>query len=179
MEIPAEELKNIRINILLFIKQCKNTYYKYTNRENFNAELYKSFIDEDNFDGGETGFDDEDNVRIFDKYILDYIKSRNEILTYFQCKNIKVNLKSKISELRDIKFSQEEKDILFVIDMTDKDIFKYCYDAKKNIRDTNVTKGIILSMLFKLGEEYINIKLYTYKHPQHHPQMILESYMQK
>ena len=175
--IPPEELKKIRINILLYIKQCKNTYFKYTNKEKFNEELYKSFIDDDHFDGGDTGFDDEDNIRIFDKYILNYIRSRNEIITYFQCKNKTVNIKTKLGDLRDFRSSEEEKDILFVMDMTDKDIFNFCYEAKKDIRDNNVTKSIVLSMVFKLGEEYIKIQLNSFKNPQHHPYILLESCM--
>jgi len=175
--IPLDELKKIRIDILLYIKQCKNTYFKYTNKDKFNQELYNTFIKEDHFDGGDTGFDDEENVRIFDKYILDYIKSRNEIITYFQCKNKVVNLKTKLEDLRDFRSSDEEKDILFTIDMNDKDIFNFCYEAKRNIKDYNVTKGIVLSMVFKLGEEYIKIKLNSFKNPEHHPYMMLESCM--
>ena len=142
-----------------------------------NESLYNTFIKEDHFDGGDTGFDDEENIRIFDKYILDYIKSRNEIITYFQCKNKVVNLKTKLEDLRDFRSSDEEKDILFTIDMNDKDIFNFCYEAKRNIKDYNVTKGIVLSMVFKLGEEYIKIKLNSFKNPEHHPYMMLESCM--
>ena len=173
--ITPEELKQVRINILLYIKQCKNTFYKYTQKEKFNEELYKKFIDEDHFDGGDTGFDDEDNVRIFDKYVLDYIKSRNEILTFFQCKNITLNLKHHLNDLRDFRSSEQEKDILFVMDMPEKEIFEYCYDMKKNIKDCNVTKGIILSMVFKMNNEYVNIKLNASKNTEHHHRMILES----
>lgn len=176
--IPPEELKKLRINILLYIKQCKNTYFKYTNKDKFNQELYESFINDDHFDGGNTGFDDEDNIRIFDKYILEYVKSRSEIITYLQCKNKIVNLKTKLDELRDFRSSDEEKDILFVIDMSDKDIFNFCYDAKKDIRDNNITKAIILSMVFKLGTEFVKIKLDTSKNKEHHPHMMLESCMQ-
>lgn len=176
--IPPEELKKIRIDILLYIKQCKNTYFKYANNDKFNQDLYNSFIDEEHFDGGDTGFDDEDNIRIFDKYILDYIKSRNEIVTYFQLKNKTVHLKTKLEDLRDFRLSDKDKDILFVIDMSDKDIFNFCYEAKKNIKDYNVTKGIVLSMVFKLGEEYIKIKLNSFKSAGHHPYMMLESCMQ-
>ena len=176
--IPPEELKKLRINILLYIKQCRNTYFKYTNHEKFNQELYESFINDDHFDGGNTAFDDEDNIRIFDKYILEYIKSRNEIITYLQCKNKIVNLKTKLEDLRDFKSSDVEKDILFVIDMSDKDIFNFCYEAKKDIRDSNITKSIILSMICKLGTEYVKIKLDSSKNKECYPQMMLESCIQ-
>lgn len=173
--IPPNELKVMRINILLYIKQCKNTYFKYTNKDKFNEDLYKSFIDEDHFDGGDTAFDDEDNIRIFDKYILDYIKSRNDIMTYFQCKNKTINLRTKLEDLRDFKMSDKEKDILFIIDMSDKDIFNFCYEQKKNLRDNNVTKNIILSMVFKLEEEYVKIRLNSFKNKDYHPYLTLES----
>jgi hypothetical protein len=176
--ISPEELKKLRINIILYIKQCKNTYFKYTNKEIFNKELYDSFIDNEHFDGGNTAFDDEDNIRIFDKYILEYIKSRNEIITYLQCKNKIVNLRTKLDDLRDFRSSDVEKDILFVIDMSDKDIFNFCYDAKKDIRDNNVTKSIVLSMVFKLGTEYVKIKLDSSKNKEYHPHMMLESCIQ-
>ena len=68
-----------------------------------------------------------------------------------------------------------EKDILFVIDMPEKEIFEYCYDMKKNIKYCNVTKGIILSMVFKMNNEYVNIKLNASKNTEHHHRMILES----
>jgi hypothetical protein len=61
--------------------------------------------------------------------------------------------------------------------MSDKDIFNFCYDAKKNIKDSNVTKGIILSMVFKLNNEFVNIKLNSFKNKDHHPRMVLESCM--
>ena len=62
--------------------------------------------------------------------------------------------------------------------MSDKDIFNFCYDAKKDIRDNNVTKAIILSMVFKLGSDFVKIKLDTSKNKEHHPHMMLESCMQ-
>jgi len=170
--------KQMRINILLYIKQFKNTYYKYTNTEKFNEDLYKSFIDENNFDGGETGFDDEDSVRIFDKYILDYIKNRNDIITYLQCKNITVYQKTKMIDLRDLKTSAKEMDILFVIDMPDRDIFDYCYSlVKKNTNCIN-TKAITLSMVFKFNNDYIRIKLNAYKtNINLHPYLVLEKHL--
>ena len=112
--IPPEELKKLRINILLYIKQCKNTYFKYTNKDKFNQDLYESFINDDHFDGGDTAFDDEDNIRIFDKYILEYVKSRGEIITYLQCKNKTVNVKTKLDELRDFRSSDEEKEVRII-----------------------------------------------------------------
>mgnify|MGYP001062176149 CR=1 FL=1 len=174
ISLTSEEIKLLRLNTLLYIKQCKNTFFKYTNIEKFNSELYNSFFNDDNFDGGDTGIDDDDNIRIFDKYILDYIKNRNDIMTYLQCKNQKINIVSKLSDLKDFTHS-EVRDILFVIDMSDKDIFNYCLESKRNIKDCNVIKNIILSLIFKFNGEFINIKLNTSKSNQYHPHILLES----
>ncbi|WP_396189547.1 hypothetical protein, partial [Flavobacterium sp.] len=98
--------KQLRIDTLLFVRQFKNTYYKYTNKEKFNVELYNTFIDDKNFDGGLTAFDDDDegnSVRIFDKYILEYIKNRNDVITYLQCKNKDVVVRTNLEQLGDFK----------------------------------------------------------------------------
>lgn len=175
VELTPVDIKLVRLNTLLYIKQCKNTFFKYTNPEKFNSDLYNSFIDDDNFDGGDTAFDDEEDIRIFDKYILDYIKSRNDIITYLQCKNFKINIVTKLEELQDFSESIHEKDILFIIDMSDKDIFNYCINSRKNIKDNNVIKNVILSIIFKVNGELINIKLNDSKHMKNHPYVVLES----
>ena len=175
VSLSPEEIKDLRLNTILYIKQCKNTFYKYTNSEKFNPELYQSFLKEDHFDGGDTGIDDEDNISIFDKYIIDYIKSRNDILTYFQCKNQKINIVSKLNELNDFAEKRDVKDVLFIIDMSDKDIFNYCLNSKKNIKDCNVIKNVIMSLVFKFNGEYVNIKLNTSKSNQYHPHILIES----
>jgi len=174
ISLTSEEIKLLRLNTLLYIKQCKNTFFKYTNTEKFNSELYQSFFNDDNFDGGDTGIDDDDNIRIFDKYILDYIKNRNNIITYLQCKNQEINIVSKLTDLKDFTHS-DVRDILFVIDMSDKDIFNYCLESKKNIKDCNVIKNIILSLIFKFNGEFINIKLNSSKSSHYHPHILLES----
>jgi hypothetical protein len=175
IEIPAEDFKSLRINTLLYIKQCKNTFFKYTCNDKFNQNLYNSFLQDDNFDGGDTGLDDEDNIRIFDKYILNYIKNRNNIMTYFQCKGKKVNIKTRLQDLRDFYTNENEKDILFVIDMADRDIFDFCIDSKKNISNINITKNIILSLVYKINDDYIKIKIESLKTHDHHPYILLES----
>jgi len=177
LDISPEDLKNLRINTLLYIKQCKNTFFKYTCNEKFNSVLYDAFIDEENFDGGDTGFDDDDNVRIFDKYILNYIKNRNDIMTYLQCKGKKTHLKTRLQDLQDFYTRDNEKDILFVIDMSDRDIFDFCIDSKKNIKDTNVVKTIILSMVYKLKDDYVKIKINSLTSKDNHPYVVLESSM--
>jgi len=175
IEIPLEDFKTLRMNTLLYIKQCKNTFFKYTCNDKFNQKLYDSFIQEDNFDGGDTGLDDEDNVRIFDKYILNYIKNRNNIMTYLQCKGKTIHIKSRLQDLRDFYTNENEKDVLFVIDMADRDIFDFCIDSKKNISNSNITKNIILSMVYKMKDEYIKIKIESLKQNDYHPYVLLES----
>lgn len=171
-----EELKLARINTLSYIKQCKNTYYKYTHNKLFNQQLYDSFVEESHFDSGNTAFDDDDNVRIFDKYILEYIKNRNDVMTYFQCKNIKVNTKTNLEELTDFRAKADEKDVLFIIDMTDKQIFDYCFEIQKNCCNSNETKMIVLSMVFKYQSEYIRIKLNSHRmNTEYHPYLVLEN----
>lgn len=169
--------KQLKINTLLYIKQLKNTYYKYTDKTKFNKELYDNFVKEDNFDGGETAFDDDDNVRIFDKYILEYIKNRNDIITYIQCKNKDIIIKTKMEDLKDIRSSEEKMDLLFVIDMSDKEIFKYCYELVKN-QSNITTKAIALSMVYKFNNEYVRIKINS-KSGTYHPYIILENSLQQ
>lgn len=177
IHMNEEELKKYRINTILYIKQCKNTYYKYTQSNLFNQKLYESQNDDTHFDSGDTGYDDDDNVSIFDKYILEYIKQRNEIMTHFQCKNIKVNLKNKLEDLQDFRNKQDEKDILFVIDMSDKQIFDYCSEIQK-CYTINETKMITLSMVIKYEKEYIRIKLNSQiSNKDYHSRLILENYI--
>jgi hypothetical protein len=178
VDISPDELKKLRVNTLLYIKQCKNTYYKYVCKEKFNEKLYESFIDDDHFDGGITGIDEDDDVRIFDKYILEYIKCRNDLQTYLLCKNKKINAKSSMSELVDFRSSGDEKDILFVIDMSDREIFDYCCNTKKNMKNSNIVKNMILSMILKYNNEFVNIKLNLTKTNKQHYRILLESYLQ-
>lgn len=171
--------KQLRIDILLFVKQFKNTYYKYTNKENFNVELYNSFVDDKNFDGGMTAFDDDDtNVRIFDKYILEYIKNRNDLLTYLQCKNKDVIQKTKIEDLHDIDKSCSKFNVLFAIDMSEKDLFHYCYTIIQRTGNLSMIKGVIFSMLIKYEREIVKIKLNAFtKQKNSHPYLILERFL--
>jgi hypothetical protein len=177
-EHPIVDDKQLRIDILLFVRQYKNTYYKYTNKEKFNPELYNSFINEDNFDGGLTAFDDDEteNVRIFDKYILEYIKNRSDVITFLQCKNKNIIMKSSPDELRMIESGNNNLDILFIIDMSEKDLFNYCYGIIKDERNISMIKPIIFSLIVKTKGELVRIRLNSFiKNKQNHPYLILES----
>ena len=170
--------KQLRIDTLLFIKQYKNTYYKYTNKEKFNHELYNSFTDDKYFDGGLTAYDDndEDGIRIFDKYILEYIKNRNDLLTYLQCKNKDVILKTSLLSLNNSDKNDSKIDAIFVMDMNDKELFTYCYGIVKENKNISIIKSVMFSIIFKHSGEYIRIKLNSFsKNKQNHPYLILES----
>lgn len=165
--------KQLRIDTLLFVKQFKNTYYKYTNKDKFNIELYNSFIDDRNFDGGLTAFDDDDDTRIFDKYILEYIKNRNDVITYLQCKNIDIVIKTTLEQLGD--FKKGKYDILFAIDMNEKELFNYCYTILQQSGNINMIKNIIFSLIFKYEDKYQRIKLSSMtRQKDTHPYIILE-----
>jgi hypothetical protein len=150
--------KQLRIDTLLFVRQFKNTYYKYSNKDKFNPELYNSFVDDKHFDGGPTAFDDDDNVRIFDKYILEYIKNRNDIMTYMQCKNKTVELQTKLDNLKDIKCSNNEIiDVIFTIDMNEKDLFNYCYSIIQKTGNIAMIKNIVFSIIIKHNGQHIRM----------------------
>lgn len=162
--------KAMRINTLLYIKQVKNTYYKYTKKELFNQELYNTFIRDENFDGGLTAFDDDDDVPIFDKYILDYIKNRNNTITYIQCKNKNIKFVTNLEELT------ERDSVLFIIDMNDKDLFQYCYEFIQKTDNINMLKDIIFSIIIKYNGKYIKTNISNVKNSnKKHHFIILES----
>jgi hypothetical protein len=171
--------KQLRIDTLLFVRQFKNTYYKYTNKEKFNPELYNSFVDDKNFDGGLTAFDDDDSdTRIFDKYILEYIKNRSDVLTYLQCKKRDVILKLKLEQLNPVVQYKEDVDIIFAIDMSEKDLFNYCYSIIAKTGNISMIKNIVFSIILKYNEEYIRIKLSSFnKNKNSHPYLILERFI--
>lgn len=125
--IPAN--KTEKIQLLLQIRHIKNIYYKYTNNPLFRQELYDTFLTDTDFDYGDAAFDDndDDNIRIFDKYIIKYIKSRELFLKNLIDMNLKYHLYLSTSKLEEHE-SDESHHILFIMDMTDKKIFEYCYN---------------------------------------------------
>lgn len=171
--------KQLRIDTLLFVRQFKNTYYKYTSKEKFNQELYNSFVAEDHFDGGSSGFDDDDNVRIFDRYILEYIKNRSDLITFLVCKNKEVVLKTKLEQLTDLYQSVSQNiDVVFAIDMSEKDLFNYCYSIINKNGQVSIIKNIVFSFICKYKGEYVRIKLCPYtSNKKNHPYLILESFL--
>jgi len=155
--------KKLKIDTLLFIKQFKNAYYKYSDsdKESFNEDLYNKFANsEGDFDSGETSYDDDGtNIRIFDKYIIEYIKLRNSLNTYLICKNKKINLKKKFSDLHIINKGEVYIDLLYVIDMSDKDIFDYCFPIILEEGNLLNMISILYSVLVNLNSKQFRIKL--------------------
>ncbi len=177
--ITSADDKQLRIDTLLFVRQYKNTYYKYAKKDKFNQELYDTFISENNFDGGLTAYDEDDNMRIFDKYILEYIKNRNDVLTFLQCRNKGVNLKEKVDDLSETRQSSSHIDVLFTIDMSEKDLFNYCHSILANIGSIVTIKNIIFSLIINHNGEYIRMKLNSFNKDKRgsHPYLILEKFI--
>jgi hypothetical protein len=177
--ITSADDKQLRIDTLLFVRQYKNTYYKYAKKDKFNQELYDTFISENNFDGGLTAYDEDDNMRIFDKYILEYIKNRNDVLTFLQCRNKGVNLKEKVDDLSETRQSSSHIDVLFTIDMSEKDLFNYCHSILANIGSIVTIKNIIFSLIINHNGEYIRMKLNSFSKDKRgsHPYLILEKFI--
>ncbi len=178
-DIDDKKLRELRIDTLLFVKQYKNTYYKYTNKEKFSHELYNTFLDDKNFDGGNSGYDDDDDVRIFDRYILEYIKNRNDVTTFLVCKNKEVILRNKLDELSDIYGNKSNNiDILFTIDMNEKELFAYCFGIISKEGNISSIKNIVFSLICKYKGEYVRIKLSAFTNDKkNHPYLILESFL--
>lgn len=170
--------KQLKIDILLFVKQIKNTYFRYTCKDKFSPELYNSFVDEDHFDGGTTAFDDDDDTRIFDKYVLEYIKHRNDVMTYLQCKNKIITVKQRLEDLDEVVVGNENLQVVFAIDMSDKDLFNYCYSLIAKHGNLSFVKNIVFSVILKYEGQYVRMKLGAYnKNSNAHPYLILERFM--
>ena len=179
VDIDDKKLRELRIDTLLYVKQYKNTYYKYTNKEKFNHELYNTFLNDKNFDGGDSGYDDDDEIRIFDRYILEYVKNRSDVMTFLLCKNKDVILKNRIDELADIYDNKSNTiDILFTIDMSEKDLFNYCYGIISKEGQLSSIKNIVFSLICKYKGEYVRMKLSAFTNDKkNHPYIILESFL--
>lgn len=166
--------KQSRINTLLYIKQVKNTYFKYERNELFNPELYNISNDDDNFDGGLTAYDDDDeNIRIFDKYILEYIKNRNDLMTYLKCKNKNIEVTNNLEKL-------DKHSVLFVMDMGEKELFNYCYGFIQKIDNIHMLKDIIFSIILNHDDKYIRINISNFQVVNNnHPYIIIENILSK
>jgi hypothetical protein len=150
--------RQLQINILILIKIYTNTYYKYTNNEKFNNKLYNIFINNKFIISNLTEYNN-DKINIFNKYIIEYIKKRNNVIKYLQSKNKIINLKNNIELLNNINTSNNYIDILFILDMSIKDIFLYCYFLLNKNKDIMNIKNILLSIVIKYNNQEIRLKV--------------------
>lgn len=157
--------------VLMYIKQLKNIYYKYTDNKLYNERLYHLYAEKDDFDNDDTAYDDDEDIKIFDKYVIEYIKNRNQIVTYMMYKNKKINIKTSLEDLQDIKKSENSMDILFTIDMKDNDILSYYFENEKDV------KAIVFSMIFKFNNSYVNIEIHS--PTKVHPLLMVETMYNK
>jgi hypothetical protein len=167
--------KQLRVDTLLYIKQYKNVYYKYTNKSLFNPELYNYYSDNNTFfDSGKTAYDDDDDtVKIFDKYILEYIKNRNDFITHLQCKNKQIVQQTSFDMLREYKKGDSHIDVIFIMDMKERDIFLYIYGLIKEGKGMKELRGKIYSVIIRSQGEEIRIEITSFKN--NHPYIILNS----
>uniref|UniRef100_A0A6C0J2V4 Uncharacterized protein n=1 Tax=viral metagenome TaxID=1070528 RepID=A0A6C0J2V4_9ZZZZ len=129
--------KELRINILLDIKNIKNTYYKYTYNKKYSDKLYKDILKETE---DENGVLVSNNSKIYDSDIIKYIECRKEL---FENKNYV--LKKNLEELSKLD-SLDSKNLLYIIDLNEKEIFNYCYDIIK-CYDDNIVKDLLFSVI--------------------------------
>ena len=172
-----DDEKQLKIDTLLTIKHYKNLYYKYTDKTKFNHELYNNYISNDNFDEGETAYDDDDkNIKIFDKYILQYIKNRNDLISHLQGLNKEIIIKTSLDNIFNYKKKCNEIDAVFVIDMNEKDLFLYIYSFVKEQKTLTIIQNIIFSLIIKYQNQFIKIKIDNFpKNKENHPYIILDA----
>jgi hypothetical protein len=100
-------------------------------------------------------------------------------MTYLQCKNINIELQTKLDDLKDIKCSNNENiDVIFTIDMNEKDLFNYCNSIINKNGNISMIKNIVFSIIIKYNGEHIRIKLGAFnKNKNNHPYLILERFI--
>lgn len=165
--------KQLRIDTLLYIRQVKNTYFKYTNNSLFDPQLYNIFIGDDNFDGGDTAFDDGNETRIFDGYVIEYIRSRSCAIEHIRNNHPGVSFVDGMDAL-------DENSALFVIDMKDKELFRYCFSIVESSLNTYKLKDIIFGLMFKRNCHYIRTNISSFDvEKNNHAYLIIENLLKK
>jgi hypothetical protein len=150
--------RQFQINILILIKIYTNTYYKYSNNEKFNNKLYNIFINNEFIISYLTEYNN-DKINIFDKYIIEYNIKKKHIINYLKSKNKIINFKNNFDSLNDINSSNNYIDVLFILDMSIKDIFLYCYFLLNKDKDIINIKNILLSIVIKYNNQEIRLKV--------------------
>lgn len=150
--------RHLQINILILIKIYTNTYYKYSNNDKFNDKLYNIFINNEFIISYLTEYNNH-KINIFDKYIIEYNIQKNNIIKYLKSKNKTVNFKNNFESLNNINTSSNYIDVLFILDMSIKDIFLYCYFLLNKNKDIMNIKNILLSIVIKYNNQEIRLKV--------------------
>lgn len=146
--------KQLRINILLEIKNIKNTYYKYINNSKYSDKLYNNILQETEY---EDGILVSDNSTVYDNDIIKYINCRKEL---FENTRKKYIIKKKLKDIYIL--DDDNNNILFIIDLEERDMFNYCYDFIKRT-DNNFVRDLLFTVIInnsKKTERYIIIKDY-------------------
>lgn len=148
--------KTEKIQLLLEVRHIKNIYYKYSGNILFRQELYDTFLVDNDFDSGISAFDDDTDIRIFDKYILNYIATRKKFLQNILDEGNSYQLYISSSDLEEHPLDAKYH-ILFIMDMTDKKIFEYCY----NIYTINTSQYFNLHDILFSAIVYKDMNKYT------------------
>ena len=147
--------KELRINILLEIKNIKNTYYKYIYDSKFSEKLYNGILQETE---DENGVLVSNNSTIYDSDIIKYINCRKEL--FENTKNSYI-LKKNIEDLYKLD-SKDSKNILHIIDLNERETFNYCYDIIKR-SDKNIIRDLLFTVIINKTnktDRYVIIKDY-------------------
>jgi hypothetical protein len=133
-----------KLQLFLQIRHIKNIYYKYTKNTLYREHLYNSFVKENDFDYGESAYDDETDTKIFDKYICDYIEKRKGFLDEFDQYGIEYECCTSImDDDSNNKCDNNKIKITFIIDMTDRNILDYCMKNNNKSLDSLFSVVII------------------------------------
>jgi len=147
--------KQLRINILLEIKNIKNTYYKYINNSKYSDKLYNNILQETEY---EDGILVSDNSTVYDNDIKKYINCRKEL--FENTKRIYI-IKKNLQDFYMIN-DGNENNILYIIDLEERDMFNYCYDYIKR-DDKNLVRDLLFTVIInnvKKIERYVIVKDY-------------------
>ena len=147
--------KQLRINILLEIKNIKNTYYKYINNSKYSDKLYNNVLQETEY---EDGILVSDNSTVYDNDIKKYINCRKEL---FENTKRRYIIKKNLQDFYMIN-DGNENNILYIIDLEERDMFNYCYDYIKR-DDKNLVRDLFFTVIInnvKKIERYVIVKDY-------------------
>jgi hypothetical protein len=137
--------KESRINILLEIKNIKNTYYKYTYDKKYSEKLYKDILKETEDDNGVLV---SNNSNIYDSDIIKYIECRKEL---FEDTKKTYTIKKNFENFYKLE-TIDSINILYIIDLNEREIFEYCYDIIKRY-DDNIVKKLLFSVIINNAKE--------------------------